>query len=424
MTDLRSFYKNSSIVAVGEGVAALASIGALAIAARVLGTENFGRLAMIMAFAMILDLVFNLQSSRVAVRYGASPLEAGQPHELSVVLKVCLILDVCGAGAGWLLGSLVAVLLVPEVLDVPAPALHIYLLTVLTNISGYAYGLLRLAGRFGLLAAHRVFGAVARLTGVAVLVGVGRDDLTEVVMAIVATEIVSRLVLLGLFVKEAGRLGIERVMSVPFSRIRHAYPDIVSFAGLANLGDSALKVSQQLDVFIVAALMTPAEAGLFRAIKSLGSVPKLASAAVSQVLYPSLAREHADDEGALWRAVRPLWIPLSAVSLAGVMGYALVGGWLVPLVFGEEFSAAVVPSVVYMVGAALGIVLVPITPVSLVSGQQRQLFVSYLGAAIANLVAVSVGGFYAGLVGASSGLLSLYGAYGVISALYWRVGRR
>jgi O-antigen/teichoic acid export membrane protein len=422
VTEFRKFYRDSSILAVGEGVAAVASLGALALAARRLGADEFGQLAMIMAFAMVLDLVFNLQSARLVVRYGAAPLAAGDRGELSGLLKLCLLLDLAGAGAAWMTGMVLSVAVASEHLGLPESVLQIYLLTALTNVTGHAYGFLRLTGHFGWLALQRALASVMRLVGVLVLMFTSRGGLVDVVWVLVAAEVLGRVLLLGLCMVAAGGHGVHGFLKAALPRVRRLYPDILSFTGLANLGDSVLKVAQQLDVFIVAALMSPAEAGQFRAVKSLGSVPQLIGSAASQVLYPAVARWNAEGGEVLRRFIRPVWLSLAGIAIAGLCAYVLLSPWLVPFLFGDGFQAAVVPSVVYMAGAAIGLALMPITPMVLVRGRQGQLFVSYSGAACAYVVVVYGGGTIAGLPGVAAGFAALYITYGAISALLWSTG--
>jgi O-antigen/teichoic acid export membrane protein len=252
----------------------------------------------------------------------------------------------------------------------------------------------------------------------------GLDGLAPVIWVLVLAELAGRIVLVGLSLLAARQVGIAGFLLVPLPRIREKYPDIVSFTGLANLGDAVLKVAQQLDIFIVAALLAPAEAGLFRAVKSLGSVPQLAAGAVSQVLYPAIAHRDLMGGRELWAFLRPVWLGLAAASLAGCLVYFLVSGYLVPLLFGADYVAAVAPSVIYMAGASLGLALVPVTPLVLVRGQQRRLFVSYLGAAAAYAGGVTIGAAGAGLTGAAAGLAALYIVYAIISALFWMSGRK
>lgn len=424
MTAIRSFYRDSSILALGEGLAALAAIGSLALAARILGPDEFGRLAMIVSLAAVLDLVFNLQSGRLMVRYGADPVAGGRRDELAGLLKLCVLLDLAGGLTAWLSGAILVSVLVPGTLDLPSAALQVYLVTVLTNVCGHANGLLRLLGQFVGLAVHRVVSALFRLAGMIMLVASGSDGLAQVVWTLVIAELAGRVVLVALSLLAARKAGVAGFLLVPLPRIRDRYPDIVSFAGLANLGDAVLKVAQQLDIFVVAALMAPAEAGLFRAVKSLGSVPQLAASAVSQVLYPAIAHRDIMGGRELWAFLRPVWLGLAGASLAGCLVYFLVSDYLVPLIFGADYSEAVTPSAIYVAGASLGLAMVPVTPLVLVRGQQRRLFVSYLGAAAAYVGGVSIGASAAGLAGAAAGLAALYVVYAIISALFWVSGRK
>jgi O-antigen/teichoic acid export membrane protein len=404
-------YRHSLIVACGEIVAGLCNFAYIAVLARLLGTSSFGQFAVVVAYAMALDLLFNFQSWRLVIRYGANELSNPNTSALSRVLKLSSILDMSSAVVATLLGVVLVPFATGILNDAQPDAFYIYCLTILFNLVGQPTGLLRLYNKYLFLSLHKSVTAVFRLIAVVSLFSIENITLIDAVVVVVVVECLSKIVLFvrGLF--EARLQGIGNFYSVPLTGILSDHNDLFSFAIFSSLNDTVLKVVQQVDVFLVAVFLAPADAGFFRIIKSLGSVFSMTGAALAEVFYPEIAKIQVLRKEALKPVLRKLWTVLSAIALTGLIVYALVGDTVISLFFGIDFLDAFVPSFIYMIGAALGVILMPFTPLFLVRGQHRKLFVAYFAAAVAYVAVLTIGTIEVGLLGAVTAFPILYLVY-------------
>jgi O-antigen/teichoic acid export membrane protein len=171
---------------------------------------------------------------------------------------------------------------------------------------------------------------------------------------------------------------------------------------------------------VVSYLLGPSDAGSLRLIKSLASLFSMVGESIGQVIFPEMARLVSAGEMALTTFLRRLLPALLALAAVGYIGYALAGPILIQFLFGDSYAEIYGPSLLYLVGSALGIVAVPLTPLLLVRGQQRALFVAYLIAGTAYLSAIVFGAQLAGIYGVGSALPALYAAYLLtIGSLHW-----
>ncbi len=404
-------YFNSVVSVGGESGAALVNLATLALLARWLGPEDFGQIALAMTYALSFDLLLNFQSWRLVIRYGAAAMERNDRLELSRILKLSAILDVGSAVLATFASVALAGFIVPWVSGGDVLLFKVYSATILFNVVGHSTGLLRLFEKFTFLSAHRFATALARLSAVFALHWFGQLSLTNAVVGLVGAECAMKVVLLVGGLLEARRQGLSDFARASLQGVTRIYDDLVSFAMYSNLNDTVLKVVQQIDVLMVAYFMAPADAGAFRLIKSLGSVVAMVAGPVGQVIYPEIAKIYATDPDRLPGFLAKLWRTLGLVIAFGFIAYVLVGEFVVEAVFGTGYLLIFQPSVVYMLGAALSVLCLPFTPVLLVQGRQRLLFVAYFFASAVYIVAVCLGAGHLGLVGAAAAFPLLYMSY-------------
>lgn len=413
MSGITKVYRQSGQVIAGEGLAAVFGFAALTLCARALGPDVFGQFALLLAFAAAIELLFNFQSGRLLIRYGASAQAAGNVSDMSRLLKLALFLDMAGAAVATAFAVLIGFVGLPFLGDVNAGLVYLLAVAMIFNIVGHATALLRLSDRFGFLAIQRVVASLLRLLGVGAFLLADGLTLRNAILAFVLADICARVLLVVRARREATNLGLGGFMQEPLAGIRQVHSDLVSFVLFANVNEWVLKVVQQLDVFIVAALLSPADAGFFRVVKSLGAVPALISGAIGQVIYPEIARLSASTAAVLRGFLRRLWGVLIPTAVVCSIAYWFVAEPVVVLLFGHEYLPVATASIVYMVGWAMELTLVPLTPLSLVSGRQRDIFLSYCAASTVYVLGLFLGSRFAGLNGASAAFMGLVVTFGV-----------
>jgi len=137
----------------------------------------------------------------------------------------------------------------------------------------------------------------------------------------------------------------------PMMTMATPYPQRLLRYGLQFYGVDILGVlSGYLDQVVIVFLLQPAAVGAYVVAISLSRVLFIAQGAVSTVLFPSIAAlEPTVVVDMVARATRITTL----VNTAGAMGLAIVGPWLLLLLYGTRFSAAVVPFLILLAEAVV-----------------------------------------------------------------------
>lgn len=95
-----------------------------------------------------------------------------------------------------------------------------------------------------------------------------------------------------------------------------------------------------LDRMIVGTVMGSAPLGLYTAATALANLSSIVGSVMGLVILPRVARAGRDAEAE--RRVMRRWLPLTAVTIAAVVGVLEIGaGPIIRLAFGEEFAGAI-----------------------------------------------------------------------------------
>ena len=94
---LRRLVKNAGYLVSGNMVAAGLGLVALALSARALGPELLGLLALIEAYAALVDRLIRLEPWQALIKYGADVLERNGQDDFRSLLKLGVLIDICGA---------------------------------------------------------------------------------------------------------------------------------------------------------------------------------------------------------------------------------------------------------------------------------------------------------------------------------------
>ncbi len=152
--------------------------------------------------------------------------------------------------------------------------------------------------------------------------------------AVVALGIAWRLVRVGFF-RGWGR------PSVALGR------QVAGYGLRGQLGGLLSLVNLRLDVAILGALAGPAVLGVYSVASKYAELLRLPGLAVNYVLYPSFARDGATDARTRTRALLPR---TAGLNVLGAIPLALLATPLIPLVFGAQFTGAVHPALILLLG--------------------------------------------------------------------------
>src|SRR5689334_1624025 len=310
------------------------------ILARVLGPKPYGLLALVMTYPATVNQMFDSRAWEAATMYLVRYRAEGNVAKAAAVAKLCYLVD-----AGTALLALVVVL-------VTAPwAARVFLkdpslttlvmafgVTILAGVpAGTSLVLLRVAGRFRLVALQNLLNASLRFAAV-----------------LTALFVVGTLQAVG--ARAVGLGGLRSIAGSRLGLLRGDGPGIARFLTITNV-NGLLKVAQrQGDILLVGYFLGPAAAGFIRLARSFSDLLNVPVAPVYEASYPTFA--------SLWRhrrlpelrgLARRVTQSSAAFGLAGALILVVAGGTLLRLSAGAQYRPATLPLQLFAVATGLAV---------------------------------------------------------------------
>lgn len=331
--------RDFALTAGANAAIAVASAVAGILAARLLGPEGRGVFAVAIVWAAIFGTVTALGlTSALAYVSAREPQAIGRIFHTALVLWVCQSVVVVGGG------SLVVVTVLTPLQPEAAAAARIYLWSIpCTQLVIYLAAMAQGLGRFTLFNVAYVGPAVSSPTVLALALIIGWRTPVRVVWALLLAQVVVAAVVLVLFV---WRIRPRGTFSRPLAR------QVLHYGLRSYWGGLAWLVNVRLDQFIMSALVSLADLGTYAVASSYAAVLMPLSSTVTVVVFPRVAR---DDFDTARRRIRRAW--RATVVMVGAFASLLVvlSPWLLPLLFGREYQAAIGPAAILLVaGVFLG----------------------------------------------------------------------
>lgn len=386
---LRRALNNAGLLLGGKGAAGLMQLATFALAARGLGLEQFGYFSIMLAQTQLLIGIATFQSNQAIVRYGVLRLGSGDRRGFQALAKFGTLLD-WGAACFAALATYLTATLVGQAAGWDERLIHAaQLLALLPFTAAIATpkGLLRLFGRFDLLAKHVTATPLVRLLGVAA-VGLSGGGLLGYVGVWLFAGMVGAAVALWLGWREARRRGQLAGFDWSMRHLAAANPGIWRFSIISNLHSSLLLLPGHLSTFTVGMMLGPQAAGLMKVAQELGTGLAKPIDLINQTVYPDIARLAAQAD---WRRLRRLDFRAGAAAAAisaliTVLLY-LFGEWLIGLVFGAGFVGAYAVLLLISMATILNVAVFAADPTLYALGKPSRPLAS---AAIANAMFAAV----------------------------------
>ncbi|MCV9999536.1 oligosaccharide flippase family protein [Pararhizobium sp. YC-54] len=283
--------KNIAHLLTGNFASSFIGLAGFALTARALGPADYGVLAICFAYTRGIERLVSFRSWQPLVKYGAEALQTEDLSNLKTLFKFGLLLDVVAAGIAWTVAVLVVVFAGP-LIGVSAEMSRIVLIycsVLLFQLSGMSTAVLRLYGRYNVLAYGQVLASIVRVAFslFGVLAGWG---LFEFLVLWMAAQILGSLNMNLLAFIELRKQGMGGVLLAPVRGIAKQFPGLYSFSFSSNLSSAIRSSANELDTLIVGYLTDPAAAGLYHIAKRIGRIAQQAGVQVQAVLFPDLAR--------------------------------------------------------------------------------------------------------------------------------------
>lgn len=325
------------------------------VAGRALGTENFGILALILSYGRAVQRLVAFQSWQPLIKYGAELKKTQHQQDYKSLMKFGLLVDASAAVIAYLV-AVGGVLLFGPLIGIgenEVKQVVIYSTILLFHINGFPTAIMRLAGRFRIMAYTSVLSLVLRL--ILCLIGLYIEaGVFYFVVVFAASQILGSLLFLGLAVHELRRQGIRGLLRAPIKGVSRRFKGLWAFTIGSNVELTVRSSANELDTLLVGALAGPAAAGLYHIAKRFGRLVLQLGVQVQAVLYPDVARlwaERAIDE--FRKTVLQMELLLAGFGLLVFIGITLTIHPILYWTLGEEFMDAAPLVMVQMIAVAM-----------------------------------------------------------------------
>jgi O-antigen/teichoic acid export membrane protein len=400
---LRRLLKNAGYLISGNVIAAGLGLVALALTARALGPELLGVLALIEAYAAVVDRLIRLEPWQALIKYGADVLERDERDDFRSLLKFGTLLDVGGAAASAAVAAAAVFIAGPWLgwSDDTVMMAGVYSLVLICHVSATPIAILRLFDRFAVFASLEVGAAATRVVVCAVAFALGAGLWMFVLLAM-AAHIGRHATLVVVAWGELRRQGYADFLKGRLAGVGRRFPGIWSFVFSVKASVLIRRSTGDLDTLLIGAFLDTAAVGLYHVAKRFGDATLKVGVPIQQAVFPDVAR--------LWarREIRRLRQAVTQVDLltGGLAGCVLAGialnvDLVLDLTVGEEYADAALLVILHLFATTTALLGTALRPVLLSMGMQVLLL---------KIVIVSALGFYAmlavslpwlGVVGAS-----------------------
>jgi len=357
-------FRNLGLILSGKGLGAVCGLVYLALAARALGTHDFGVLVLIHSYVVVSREVFSFKSFQTVIRYGAELIANTDTAGFQHLLKFTTVLDVGGA----LFATLIAILALPYVGpelgldDAVIPLAALYCLSGVLNLRYTAHGVLRLYDRFDLLAKQTLVNPLIRLSGVtfAYLIDAG---LAFYLVVWFVADVASGMLSLWTAWRELAKQGMREGMRWSFAGVLRNHRHVWPFAWISNLHSTLNLAGTHLPTLAVGFIIGPTGAGLIKVVQEIASLLSKPALTLSETIYPELSKLGvSEDLAGIRRLILRSALIAAAIALGIVTVTLLWGELILGSVFGSEFIGAYDVLVLMMVAAGIYLVESPLNP--------------------------------------------------------------
>lgn len=310
------------------------------IAARTLGSNAYGVLALVLTFCRLSERLVRFESWQPLIRFAAQEELTADPQRQAQLFLYGLLLDIGAALLAALLAVIGGLVLGPLVTLQPehVPLIAIYSLAIATNLRGMPTAALRLSGQFRTLAYVQIFSSLLRLS-FASLAFIFDANLHTFIIIWTMAQMLDSMLFLWLGFRALKRLGIPNPLLAGVRGMTARFPSFMKFAWSTNISSSLRTLTLEGDTLLVGAVAGTSAAGFYHIAKRMAKVAQQVGDMTQAVLYPDMARLWANSKIADFRRLTAqIQMALAAIGFALLGACWLIGDWLIHVFFGQEFA--------------------------------------------------------------------------------------
>lgn len=316
--------RDASFLLLGRVVSAITTVLVLAIIARTRSADDLGVVGLGLTVSLALAVLPEAGLTALFIRESAK-----DPARMGRLLGAMIAIRLVALPLGFVAISAIVVVAYPQhartiMLVAIGPALQ--------QIAELARAVFIARQRMAVAGAHTIVENVAWAAAVALCLGKGADldiAFSAAAAAVLVSAVAAFALVLGLarVRPETPSVGEVRLL------LRQGRP-FAAFSTVAVVG-------ARMDTFLIGLLLPQgiAVAGAYYAVTRLVAVAEYVPDAVSRAVYPRLSRHYAKEPERAAATLAAATSELLALGIAIPFGFALVGWWLIGLLYGPDFTA-------------------------------------------------------------------------------------
>lgn len=365
---------------------------------------------LITTYVGIVDKLVNFQTWQAIIKYGADALEQKSDEDFRSLVKFGFILDcftallgtIIAASAAWFVGQWRGW---DQQLVIMAT---IYSVTILFHIQGTPMAILRLFDKFNKVAYQHVIASAIKLAGVIIAFFSGAG-LWAFLIVWAVVDILGKLLLVSLAYNELVLQKYHDFMNATTRNIGRKFSGIWGFVWTTNINSSIRMTSRELDIMIIAALLSPAAVGLYKIAKQFSLVIQKTIDPLYQSIFPELAKLYA--RGEIKGFVR---FGIRSSLVAGIFAFSVwlffyfFGEMVLLHILGDEYLKAMEVMLWYMMANVVAAAAFPLQPAMLSMGRPHTTLWVHLAATVIYFIALFLLLPSTGLPGAGISYLIYY----------------
>jgi O-antigen/teichoic acid export membrane protein len=315
--------RDAGFLFIGRVVSAITTVLVLAIIARTSSLEELGVVALGLTVSLALAVLPEAGLTALFI-YDI----AGNAERTGRLLGAMLAIRAVALPVVFVAISILVALAYP---DVASTIMIIALGPALQQVSELARSVFIARRRMAIASAHSIVENIAWAGAIAIGVTTG----TTIDAAFAAAAVVVTLSAIGAF----GLVALlEHVR--PEVPSRSDISGILGQAGPFTAFSTLAVVAARMDTILIGLLLPGgiAVAGAYYTVARLAAAAEYLPEAVSRAIYPSLVRHVADDPPRATAILAMATRDLLAVGVAIPFGFAVVGGWLIGVLYGADFA--------------------------------------------------------------------------------------
>lgn len=361
----------------GQGLAILLTLGATTLCARTLGASDFGIVMMLQAGALLVRQFCNFRTAEAAVRFGVAEHQDADPDRWPSLLAGLFRLDLVGMVVA--MAVIACICLAGEALrpELFPSTSWMYVFAATGFVGGTAKGALRVLNRYELLGLIEAAGPLVRFTGVAIAAWFDAPVEYFVMVFALALWVDHGIVLFPAWTNlrdalKSGWMTHRRQKLAVFEGLR-------GFLTTVYWQSNVDALMRQGPTLLVGALLSTADAGIYRLTRDIADVVRKPVALIRQAIFPDLARLWIDRPTHFLRFALQVCGLLLTVGIVVLLLVVWLGRDVLALLGGAEFAVGQVLLMLLVGAAVLELPGATLRPAIYTLGGERHLFALSVG---------------------------------------------